>query len=122
MCLVAGGFVQASCTLGDCALNESCELPYEQNAKGCCSDPVEQSTPIDCFCCEMEGSHKNDLLAALVSPKIQLAGSEVVVAVLDIERFNASIFAKTVPKPSIDSDFGIPVLRERLTRLQILLI
>jgi len=70
----------------------------------------------------MEASHENDLLAALVSPKIQLAGSEVVVAVLDIERPNASIFAKTVPKPSIDSDFGIPVLRERLTRLQSLLI
>ena len=70
----------------------------------------------------MEASHENDLLAALVSPKIQLAGSEVVVAVHDIERPNASIFAKTVPKLTNDSDFGIPVLRERLTRLQSLLI
>ena len=122
MCLVAGGFVQASCSLGDCALNESCELPLEQSAKGCCSDPVEQSDPIGCFCCELEASHENDMLAAVASPKIQLGGSDVVVAVLDSERPHASIFAKTVPKPSIAFDIGKPVLKERLARLQSLLI
>ena len=118
MCFVAGGLVQGSCSLGDCAMAESCEFPIDQDSKGCCSDPGERSKPIDCVCCELEGSHENDLLAALLSPKLQLEGSSLVIAVLDGGLDYDSTFAKTVPKPRPALDWAKPVLRERLARLQ----
>jgi len=118
MCLVAGGFVQASCTLGDCAWNESCELPLDQTKKGCCSDSAERSKPVDCLCCELEASHENDLLAAVLSPKLQLEGSSAVIAVLDRHADHGATFAKTVPKPPSEFDSVKPLLRERLARLQ----
>lgn len=122
MCLVAGGFVQASCSLGDCALNESCELPTEASTKNCCSDPVKKADPIDCFCCELEDSHEYDLIAVLGSHKVKQMVAPADIAIDDRQLLFSSSFAKTVPKPPVHHGGGTPALKERLARLQILLI
>ena len=122
MCLVAGGFVQASCSLGDCALNESCELPIESSSNKCCSDPVKKADPIDCFCCELEDSHEYDLIAVLGSHKAKQIVALAVVAIVDHELQFSATFAKTVPKPPVPYGGGKPALKERLARLQSLLI
>ena len=122
MCLVAGGFVQASCSLGDCGLTDSCEFPIEPSSSRCCTDPVKKADPIDCFCCELEDSHEYDLMAVLGSPKAKQTGSLAAVATVDREPTFSATFAKTVPKPLAHCSGGTSALKERLARLQTLLI
>ena len=103
-------------------MNESCELPIEASSDKCCSDPVKKADPIDCFCCELEDSHEYDLIAVLGSPNAKQIGSLTAIAIVDREPPFPAIFAKTVPRPPVNYGGGTPALKERLARLQSLLI